>query len=309
MYQWTHKEQTQTQPAPGKLETGVVWPHAKASPIKNREGESKIPKLLASTPKARIQLISSIVTLTDPQTALNGNDNDKSKVNELKAKIGKCETVQEMFMLMKGSISEYSMQSSESSSNSGIFTNSMLNGADSTVFDRSMETTVFNVLRHRPESSPVVSKTPPKGRTTVKSRTSPSTPTGTTSRPDPKRFRRNLSVESVNSAAKASESAGCKKCAQQLTAPKKNVVKRMVDKATVMDVEPLELMKTTNSTETQTEPDIKEEEEIKKEPVSSAPAPAPPPPPPPMMMNIPPPPPLPAPGGSIPGKDLAQMSI
>lgn len=308
MYQWTHKEQTSIQVTPGKLETGTIWPHAnekKTSPMKNREGESKIPKLLASTPKARIQLISSIVTLIDhPINQLNGNEAEKNKVKELKIKIGKCETIQEMFILIKSFLNECNMQSSESSSNSGIFSGSLLNGTDTTIFDRSIETTVFNVLQKN-EPSSVVAKTPPKGRT-VKSRTSPSTPTGTASRSDPKRFRRNLSVEAVNNTpAKSTENVngtGCKRCASLLTSPKKTVDKRMVDKATVMDVEPLVLLKETNSIETQTESDIKEEKEEKKAEVSSAPIP----PPPPMMMmnsNIPPPPPLPVPMASnIPGE-------
>lgn len=304
MYQWTHKSQVApTQNTPGKLETSVAWPHAndkKTSPTKTREGESKIPKLLAtSTPKARIQLVSSLVTMSDhsPLTLLNGTETDNNRVNELKQKMSKCETIQEMFLLIKSFLGEYnmSMQSSESSSNSGIFNGSALNGSDSTVFERSMETTVFNVLEHQ-KPSPTKTQTPPRPvRGTIKSRTSPSTPTGTAGRSDPKRFRRNMSVDSVtNSPPKPVEAVNgvaCKRCIQLLTSPAKTKDKRMVDKATVMDVEPIVFPPATElkSAETQTEADIKDEDIVE---VESRPAPAPPPPPP--MMNIPPPPPPPS---------------
>lgn len=312
MYQWTHKEQQKTISPPGKLETTVVWPHSsdKKSSPKNREGESKIPKLLASTPKARIQLVSSLITMTEQSpiipTILNGSETDHNKVNELKIKMGKCETIQEMFLLIKSFLSEYNMQSSESSSNSGIFTGSMLNGSDSTVFDRSMETTIFNVNNHRQAESPSTPKaqTTPKGRN-VKSRTSPSTPTGLTKRSDPKKFRRNMSVDSVNislSPTKTSETVngGCKRCIQMLTSPKKIVAKRMVDKATVMEVEPIVFPATpeTKSIETQTEPDVDEIKVIKKDDTNTA---LPPPPPPIMMAPLPPP--MPGPNAAkIPGR-------
>lgn len=319
MYQWTHKGPAPATPiTPGKLETSVVWPHAsekKTSP-KTREGESKIPKLLASTPKARIQLVSSLVTMneqTPPLTLLNGIETDHNKVNELKTKMVKCVTIQEMFALIKTFLSEYSMQSSESSSNSGIFNGSMLNGSDSTVFDRSMETTVFSVLQQRQHETPTTKvMTTPKSKTTVKSRTSPSTPTGASSgRSDLKRFRRNLSDNAVNLAASVtptSKSAeinngsGCKRCSQRLTSPIKIVEKRMVDKATVMEVELIEFPKASElvSIETQTDLDIKDDNEVKKEEIST---PIPPPPPP--MMNIPAPPaPPPLPGPNIPGEIL-----
>lgn len=310
MYQWTHKEpSTSAAMTPGRLETAVVWPHSsdkKLSP-KSREGESKIPKLLASsTPKARIQLVSSLVTMTEqsPLTLLNGTETDHNKVNELKTKMAKCETIQEMFVLIKSFLNEFSMQSSESSSNSGVFSGSILNGSDSTVFDRSLETTVFNVLQHRaPDSSPTKVQTMPKSRT-VKSRTSPSTPTGTTSRSDPKRIRRNLSVDSVNSATKTVEAVNgnVTKRAGQVMSPGKLATKRMVDKATVMDVEPIELLKApeTRTIETQTELLMGEKAETEEKKVEAVSAPIPPPPPP-MMMNIPPPPPCPGPP-PIPGE-------
>lgn len=317
MYQWTHKEQQKTISPPGKLETTVVWPHSsdKKSSPKNREGESKIPKLLASTPKARIQLVSSLITMTEPMTTLlNGSETDHNKVNELKIKMGKCETIQEMFLLIKSFLSEYNMQSSESSSNSGIFTGTMLNGSDSTVFDRSMETTIFNVNNHRQAESPSTPKaqSTPKGRN-VKSRTSPSTPTGLTNRSDPRKFRRNMSVDSVSislSPTKTSETVngGCKRCTQMLTSPKKIGAKRMVDKATVMEVEPIVFPAApeTKSIETQTEPEVDEIKVIKTEETTAA---LPPPPPPPPVMNAPPPPPLPGPhAAKIPGeiKDFSE---
>lgn len=314
MYQWTHTATTTTSSpivTPGRLETAVVWPYSsdkKMSP-KSREGESKIPKLLASsTPKARIQLVSSLVTMTEqsPLTLLNGTENDHNKVNELKNKMGKCETIQEMFVLIKSFLNEYSMQSSESSSNSGVFSGSILNGSDSTVFDRSLETTVFNVLQQRaPEVSPTKVQTTPKSRA-VKSRTSPSTPTGTTSRNDPKRIKRILSVDSVNSTTRVEAVNGnVTKRSGQVVSPGKIVTKRMVDKATVMDVEPIELLKTfeTRTIETQTEPENEQKDEVKKIEAEIVSAPIPPPPPP-MMMNIPPPPP-PCPGPpNIPGKNF-----
>lgn len=254
---------------PGKLETSVVWPHSndkKSSP----KGESKIPKLLtSSTPKARLQLISSFLTMDPPVSV---NETDHNKVNELKMKMGKCETIQEMLSLIKVFMSEFSMQSSESSTNSGNFNGSVLNSTETTVFDRSMEMTVFNVL-HRPQDSPIIAKTPPKGKSPVKSRTSPSTPTGSTVRLDPKRIRRNLSVDSVNAVN-----------GSKLTSPARTTAKRMVDKATVMDVEPI-VFPEVKSIGTQTEGEVKEEKEVKAAPI---------PPPPPMMM-APPPPPMPGP--------------
>lgn len=264
MYQWTHKEPT-VPITPGKLETALVWPHAgdkKTSP----KGESKIPKLMASTPKARIQLVSSLFLNDSPF------ETDRSKVAELKQKLAKCETSQELVTMLKAFLSEHSMISSESSTNSGIF-----NGSDTTLFDRSMETTLFNVLHRQPDTTKV--QTTPKGKG-IKSRTTPNTPTG---RADPKRFRRNLSVDSVNS--KPVEAVN----GVRVASPTKPSAKRMVDKATVMDVEPLALLAgpETRSIETQTEADAVEVE-TKKEEVK---VPIPPPPPP--MMNIPPPPPLP----------------
>lgn len=297
MYQWTHKEPlTALQSPPGKLETATVWPHLsekKTSP-KSREGESKIPKLMASTPKARIQLVSSLISMHDQPslTLLNGTETDHNKINELKMKMSKCESIQEMFLLIKSFLSEYSMHSSESSTNSGIFTNSALNGTESTVYDRSMEATVFNVLSQRP-LNPTKTSPSTKARSVVKSRTSPSTPTGSTTRIDPKRIRRNLSVDSVNNASsppKASESLNgntCKRCVQLLISPKKTTDKiRMVDKATVMEVDPIVFTKAPEliSIETQTDPDIEGTKEPKIETKT-----APPPPPPPMMMPLPPP--------------------
>lgn len=280
MYQWTHKAPQAVAPmTPGKLETATAWPHAlekKTSP-KNREGESKIPKLMSSTPKARIQLVSSLVTMHEqsqsPLTLLNGTETDHNKVNELKIKMGKCDTIHEMFLLIKSFLNEYSMHSSESSSNSGIFNTSLLNGSDTTVFDRSMETTVFNVLQHRADNAKN-QKSPARSRP-VKSRTTPSTPTG---RADPKKFRRNLSVESVISTPPSAVSTGCKRCAQLLISPKKISNKRMVDKATVMDVEPIEFPKTSENRtiETQTE-ECPEVSIPKPEDSVSAPIPIPPP--------------------------------
>lgn len=280
---------------PGKLDTGVVWPppsqnDKKASP----KGESKIPKLMSSTstPKARIQLVSSLFTLDPPVINNAAAETDRNKLSELKLKIGKCETIPEMLQLVRSFMNDNSMQSSESSTNSGIFTSSTLNGSDTTVFDRSMESTVFNVLQHRSaaESSTTSVKsqmTPPRTKSSspVKSRTSPSTPTGSTNRLDPKRIKKNLSLDSVNKSVESvNGSAGCKKCAAKSN--------RMVDKATVMDVEPITFERTsTKSAETQTETEVRVNGEVK----SSVP-------PPPPTKVAPPPPPMPSPGLRPPGK-------
>lgn len=305
MYQWTHRE-VAAPTTPGRIETSVAWPHAndKRNSPKSREGESRIPKLMSSTPKGRIQLVSSLVTMTEqtPMTLLNGTETDHNKVNELKTKMVKCETVPEMFMLIKSFLNEYSMQSSESSSNSGIFNGSLLSSTETTVFDRSMDSTVFNVMQRPPESPMSVSKTQttPKSKS-FKSRTSPSTPTNTTSRA---RIRKNLSLDSVSSTSSsptkpAVNGSGCKRCAQMLLSPARTGAKRMVDKATVMDVEPIVFPKPPElkTTETQTELEC-EVKDVKKDEGKPAPAPPPPPPmmnipPPPPMMNIPPPPPPP----------------
>jgi hypothetical protein len=209
------------------------------------------------------------------------SDNDSNKVTELKMKMSKCETIQEMMAMIKSFMSENNMQSSESSTNSGNYNGSLLNSTESTVFEQSMEMTVFNVL-HRPQDSPLISKTPPKGKTPIKSRTSPSTPTGSTARLV--KARRNMSAESV-------ATQGCKKCFQLLTSPVKTTAKRMVDKATVMEVEPITQVER-KSIETQTDGEVEVKNDNEGEAVKIEPA-KPPPPPPPMMMSAPPPPPPP----------------
>ncbi|CRK93999.1 CLUMA_CG007525, isoform A [Clunio marinus] len=310
MYQWTRKEPTLAPSTPGKIDASIVWPHSsdkKTSP-KSREGESKIPKLMSSTPKARIQIVSSLLTMND-QKVPNGTEADK--INELKAKLAKCETIPEMFSIIRSFISECttysSMHSSESSSNSGVFSNSILNGTEATLFDQNADTTVFSVLPNRRESlSPSKVQTTPKGKN-VKSRTTPSTPTGSTTRLDPKRFRRNMSADSVNNTLTQTKSAdavngsGCKRCIQMLTSPARTNIKRMVDKATVMDVEPISLLKTPEMISIETQTDKEEKCVVDVASNSSPITNMPPPPPPPCAPKPPGPPPPPMPGiGSMP---------
>lgn len=269
------------QPIPGKIDTATAWPPSVANDKKQSpKGESKIPKLLSSsTPnKARIQLISNLVVLNEPLTPIETPENRRLK--EMKSKVGKCENIPEMLQIVRNFLNEHTMQSSESSTNSGIFTNSMLNGTESTVYDRSMETTVFNILQHV-QKTPPKSQTPPRSRTsTTKSRTTPSTPTGSSSRLISSR--RNLSVDSVNSPLSTNGSRNSQ------SSPAKN--RRMVDKATVMDVDPLDEQPTTKqpemiSIEIQTDPiEIKNETENENEEKCASQSIIPPPPPPMMMM-------------------------
>ena len=148
MYQWTYREQKQTS-GPGKLEAGALWPHNNnnnnnnnerkvlnnsSSPTKRQiDGESKIPKLVSnftSTPKPRLQQTQP-GSLSTPENSLllNGTEFDQNlKIAELKNKLSKCETIQETLMLIRCFLSEYAMQSSESSTNSSVaLTKSILN--------------------------------------------------------------------------------------------------------------------------------------------------------------------------------------
>jgi hypothetical protein len=270
-------------PIPGKIDTATAWPPSAAAANDKKQspkGESKIPKLLSSsTPnKARIQLISNLVVFNEPLTPIETPE--KRRINELKTKVGKCDNITEMIQILRNFLNEQ-MQSSESSStNSGIFTNSLLNGTDSTVFDKNGSVEVFNIL-HPTQKTPPKSQTPPRNNrtstTTTKSRTQPSTPTGSSSRLIS--TRRNLSVDSVNSPLSTINGKNTQ------TSPAKN--KRMVDKATVMDVEPLDVPKLPEmiSIEIQTDPIdmIKNETEKNNEEKSSTTVI--PPPPPPMMIR------------------------
>ncbi|CAG9798032.1 unnamed protein product [Chironomus riparius] len=361
MYQWTYKEQKQTS-GPGKLEAGALWPHnnnnnnnnnekkvlnSSSSPTKRQiDGESKIPKLVSnftSTPKPRVPQPASLST-PENSLLLNGIEFDQNlKIAELKSKLSKCETIQETLMLIRCFLSEYAMQSSESSTNSSVaLTKSILNGSDSTIFDKNNEEQTLFSITQKPESimkTPVSSRTSTMAVRSTKSRTSPSTPTSNrndiTSR---QRFRRNLSTDSVstlpnketsnnNNVTNVNNTGLCKKCmlispartstAATTTAP----IKRFVDKATVMDVEPLTMIEKRpdfKHVEIQTddlviieEKDMKKEENVeekKTEISTNIPMPPPlpflqpnssnstiPPPPPPMPMPIPPPPIPPAP--------------
>lgn len=298
LYQWVRSEQSSTHnqlPLPGKIDTATAWPpsvaadnskspnkstsSSNASPVK---GESKIPKpLTSSTPsKTRIQLISNFITLNEPTPSPQQQleSPEKRKLIEIKTKIGKCETTHEIMQIFRNFLNEHNMQSSESSSNSGIFTNSMLNGTDSTVYDRSMESTVFNILQHVPKT-PSKQQTPPR-KTPGKSRTTPNTPTGSSTRL--MASRRNLSVDSVNTPTSSNGRSSS-------ASPTKST-RRMVDKATVMDVEPLEApqrLPEMKSIEVQTDPIEKETDgSAANKESSSPPAPAAPPPPPPMMRKF-----------------------
>jgi len=343
MYQWTYREQKQTS-GPGKLEAGALWPHNNnnnnnerkvvnnsSSPTKRQiDGESKIPKLVSnfssSTPKPRLQQtpITQPASLSTPENSLllNGTELDQNlKIAELKHKLGKCETIQETLMLIRCFLSEYTMQSSESSTNSGVvLSKSILNGSDSTIFDKNDEQTLFNSPQ-KPESitkTPVTSrKSTPTTRST-KSRTSPNTPTS--NRNDTtRRFRRILSTDSVstlpnketnNNNVSNANSGLCKKC--MLISPAKVTtattapIKRFVDKATVMDVEPIIMIpKRPDFKHAEIQTDDLVIEEVKKEETEnveekkteiSTNIPMPPPIPPPFPLpnsSIPVPPPIP----------------
>lgn len=296
LYQWVRgsDQSSHQQPLPGKIDTAIAWPPSisadnkrpnksscssspASSPIK---GESKIPKpLSSSTPsKAQIKVISNFITLNDPSAQIESPE--KRKLNEIKAKIGKCENTVEIVQIFRNFLADYNMQSSESSSNSGIFSNSALNGSECTVYDRSMETTVFNILQQVPKTTtPPKQQTPPR-KSPVKSRTTPNTPTGSSTKLA-STSRRNLSVDSVNT---SQPSNGRSASASPV---KSSTTRRMVDKATVMDVEPLEMSKRPPemiSIEVQTDPiEIKQKTDNNADIKSVAmltKVPAPPPPPP-----------------------------
>lgn len=324
MYQWTHNKESSIN-GPGRIEAGAIWSHNKSnlssSPTKRlpaTDGESKIPKLVStftSTPKTRP---TSIAGLNIPENSylLNETEGDQKKVAELKLKLSKCDTIKETLMLIKSFLSEYAMQSSESSTKStnsvAAMTSSHLNGSDTTIFNKHEEQRLLNILEKQktvipktpsPSSSKTSIRTPPKSRTT------PSTPT----RANPQRIKRNLSSESVSSTALGSKenSSSCKRCIQ-LAAASKIISKRFVDKATVMDVDSIEFPKAPEMKNVEIQTEIFEEEttstkkseEVEKEqssipipppmppnfPNLSIPAP-PPPPPPPLPSNIPKPPP------------------
>lgn len=281
MYQWTRNSvSSSTNVTPGRIETPISFQQSaeKKSPSKSRllvDGESKIPKLMSSTPKMK-QLLSNSGALT-PSSPMEkfqtttGIEKDSQKLNDIKWKLGKCDSVRELVQTMKFYLQENMMQSG-SSSNSLILNNSVMNGSETTIFDKSEEQTMFNINQHR-RNEPPASKnihTPP--RVVRKPRTQPSTPT---SRTEVRKIRRNLSVESVNKlstsiiATKPVEAINvplCKRCMQSSTNPIKPINKRMVDKATVMEVEPIVTIppKEFLSQEIQTDP-IEEEKVVKSE--------------------------------------------
>lgn len=293
MYQWTHHESSSSTNVPGKIEAGALWPpHGKLnySPTKRQDGESKIPKLVStftSTPKPPRP--SSLGT-PENLILLNGTESDQKKVAEMRQKLNKCDTLQEALLLIRGFLSEYAMQSSESSNNSSAaMTSSLINGTESIIFDKQDQQKLINILQNQknveasprtPIGSSRIIRTPPKSRTT------PSTPTRSTDLKG--RIRRNLSSDSVSSTPIKND-AGCKKC--MLNAATKKT-KTLVDKATIMDVEPIEFPKqpTMIDVEIQTEAI---DSEGKKEEVAAAIPQAPPMPPPMNLAPVPPPPPPP----------------
>lgn len=287
MYTWAHSEsQSLSPPTPGKLETMLIWPHGtkekNSSPQgKNRlnEGDSRIPKLLSSTPKPRFQLNTG--TLSNGSSTPHRNplsllshqtpEQDNNKINELKYKLGKCDNIQEMFLLIKGFLNESSLQSSESSNNrsigsasdmnnsttsvisSGGAPTSVLNGSEVTVFEKAEEQTVFNILKHH--NRPPSQQTTPKSRKTKVSST-PSTPVTTPTRPDVKRIKRNLSVDSVNS-SRSNEAVNSSVIRRNSVTPSK-VTKKTVTKEPIVDVDMfakkiVDQKKTFASQETQTD--------------------------------------------------------
>lgn len=308
MYMWTHTESPSPAPlTPGKLETLIVWPHSDkkhltSAPGRLRiDGESKIPKLLSSTPKPRLQLnsdsmSSSASSNNSSATTMNANN----KMNELKCKLHKCEKVEDMLLMIKSFLKEYSINSSTSTvigaenGSKDVFSNSLLNSSDVTIFDslnNSEEITVFKQQKLQ---------TTPKSR---KARVSsaPSTPTSSHTL-DSKRIRRNLSTESTpNAFVEVNTSNFCKKCQKSLQVTPVQTDPAPEETVSEPIKEPL-LVTEKISMETQTdfaenEPEINEEilkviekVEIKEPEVVNIPLP---PPPPPMMMRpIPAPPPM-----------------
>ncbi|CAO1310784.1 unnamed protein product [Diamesa serratosioi] len=325
MYTWAHSEsQSQSPSTPGKLETILLWPHGakdknSSPPIK---GDSRIPKLLASTPKPRFQLSNGSTTNRNPLSAFihQTPEQDNNKINELKYKLGKCDNIHEMFLLIKSFLNESSLQSSGSSNNRSIGSasdmnnsstsvisggapgTSVLNGSEVTVFEKAEEQTVFNILKHH--NRPPSLQSPPKSRKTRVSST-PSTPVTTPTRPDVKRIKRNLSVDSVNS-SRSNEAVNLSVIRRNSVTPSR-VTKKILTKDPVVDVEMfakkiVDQKKTFTSQETQTDMLVEsisdkdsateqktenenkniaaEKKEIKSE-VSIPPPPLPPPPPPP----------------------------
>lgn len=301
MYEWTHKESSTATSVPEKLEAGAVWPYSTSknnSPVKRVEGESKIPKLVSnftSTPKPPRP--NSLGT-PDNSILLNGNESDQKKVQELRLKLNKCDTLQEALLQIRGFLSEYAMQSSESSNNSSAaMTSSLINGSESILFDKQDRQKLINILQSQknsdiiPKTSLATSRTfksPPKSRTT------PSTPTRASDIRG--RIRKNLSSDAIISSPAKNETTGCKQCMEMAT-------KQLVDKATIMDVEPIEFPKAAIMIDAEIQTDVIEEkkEEIVEEivaaaPILQVPPPMPPPPPPPPPMNLAPmPPPMPPP--------------
>lgn len=310
MYMWTHTESPSPAPlTPGKLETLLVWPHTdkkilSSPPGRLRlDGESKIPKLLSSTPKPRLQLnsdsmSSSASSNNSSATTMNANN----KMNELKCKLHKCEKVEDMFVLIKSFLKEYSINSTASTiaenGSKDAFSNSLLNSSETTVFDQlnnSEEITVFKQQK--------LPTTPKSRKTRVSS--APNTPT-TSHSIDPKRIRRNLSIESSpNAFVEVNQLNFCKKCQKSLLVtpiPPKIDPTPAVEIPTEVDNEPLIVIERI-SVETQTDfaenkLEIKEEiqEVIEKVEIVEPEVvniPLPPPPPPMMMMRpIPAPPPM-----------------
>lgn len=294
MYEWSHKESLSSACLPGKLEANAVWPYSGSSksPSKRPDGESKIPKLksnFTSTPKPpRPNSLST----SENSILLNGTESDQKKVTELRLKLNKCDTLQDALLLIRGFLSEYAMQSSESSNNSSAaMTSSLINGSESIIFDKQDQQKLMNILQNQ-KNSETLSRTPLSAtrtaRTPPKSRTTPSTPTRATDLKG--RIRKNLSSDSISSTPTRNESAGCKRCMQMAMT---KATKQLVDKATIMDVEPIEFPKAPKMIDVEIQTEIIEEE--KKEEIKPADAPPmpPPPPPPPMNAPIPPPPPPP----------------
>lgn len=288
MYTWAHSEsQSSSPPTPGKLETMLLWPHGtkdkslSSPPGKGRtnEGDSRIPKLLASTPKPRFKLNTVMISngsspYRNPLASFSHQtpEQDNNKINELKYKLGKCDNIQEMFLLIKSFLNESSLQSSESSNNRSIGSasdmnnsstsvisggapgTSVLNGSEVTVFEKAEEQTVFNILKHH--NRPPVQQSPPKSRKTRVSST-PSTPVTTPTRPDIKRIKKNLSVDSLPN-ARSNEAVHSTVIRRNSVTPSRVTKSKVVTKDPVVDVEMfakkiVDQKKTFASQETQTD--------------------------------------------------------
>ncbi len=310
LYQWTHTERPPPTPiTPGRLETGDIWPHTiaatekKTHPIKSRllDGESKIPKRTTSTPKPRLSLnlsvVSSCVNLSNASDNNSATIHVNNKVNDFKYQMSKCETVPDMLHLIQSFL-----ESTEETTNNSLITKSVLESmSEFTMFDPHADETIFDV-QQRPQTTPTSRKSKISTPSYALPPSLPATPTS--SRPDIKRAKRQISVEPKPIVAETI----CKKCIlyEKLIEEKKKELNN-IPSAPI-----LKSKVETKAVEIQTEAEIVVEEAISKKkadddeksknvtacpplppPLPIPVVPVPPVPPAPPMFGAPPCPPLP----------------